>query len=227
MTIITIRVVVIEDQELCRLGIRTAIAQESDMELCGEASCGSEGLELVNSTNPDIVLLDIGLPDINGLEMITRIKKDTLSKVIILSAYSSQNMINEAFACGADSYFLKTTKIDSIKNAIRSIYQNEEYLDQAIIKRFLGLNHRQSTKIKGKRYNELPTTQEIEILKLIASGYSNKEIANQLFISISTVKSHTGNLFLKLGARDRVNAIIKAQSFGYLEPSTQDWRAIG
>ncbi|QFS52608.1 Two Component Transcriptional Regulator [Nostoc sphaeroides CCNUC1] len=223
----TIRVVVIEDQELCRLGIRTAIAQESDMELCGEASCGLEGLELVNSTNPDIVLLDIGLPDINGLEMITRIKKHTLSKVIILSAYSSQNMINEAFACGADSYFLKTTKIDSIKNAIRSIYQNEEYLDQAIIKRFLEANHRQTTKIKGKRYNELPTTQEIEILKLIASGYSNKEIANQLFISISTVKSHAGNLFLKLGARDRVNAIIKAQSLGYLEPLAQDWRATG
>ena len=209
-----IRVVIIEDQELFRLGIKTALAQEPEMEVCGEASSGKSGIELVEATNPDIVLVDIGLPDINGLVVTKYLKKRTKCKVIILTCYSAHDVIHSALECGADSYILKKNDLELIKRAIKNTYDDHEYIDPVIIKRFLASERK---KVKGKTYNDLPTLTEIEILKLIALGHSNKEIASKLFVSVHTVKSHVLRLFRKLDATNRVEAIIKARDFGYLE----------
>jgi DNA-binding NarL/FixJ family response regulator len=215
-----IRLVIIEDEDLIRLGIKTAINQEKNMEVLGECATGYEGIKLVELLQPDIVLIDIGLPDISGLDVIYEIKSKSDIKIIVFTYYSSQEVINLALQNGADSYILKNNPLDLIKQAITSTYQNIPFIDPTIARRFFETYPRRGHKIKGKKYKDLPTQTEIQILKLIACGYTNKQITEQLFITLSTVKSHTSSLFSKLGVGDRVNAIIKGREFGYLESET-------
>ncbi|MCC5612001.1 response regulator transcription factor [Nostoc sp. CHAB 5834] len=212
-----IRLVIIEDESLIRLGIKSAINQEQDMEVCGEAGTGAEGMRLVELFQPDIVLVDIGLPDISGLDLIYDIKTRTNSKVIVITYHASQDVVNSALQNGADSYILKTMDLELIKQAINATYQNNSFIDPEIAKRVFENFACHNNKIKGKRYRELPTPTEIKILNLIARGLSNKEIADKLFVTVSTVKGHSSNLFSKLGVRGRVNAILKARELGYLE----------
>lgn len=215
-----IRLVIIENEDLIRLGIKTAINQDQNMKVVGESATGHEGIRLVEQLKPDIVLLDIGLSDISGLEVIYEIKSKSDIKIIVLTYYSSQEVINLALQNGADSYVLKRNNLDLIKQAITSTHQNIPFIDPTIARRFFETYPRRGDKIKGKKYKELPTQTEIQILKLIACGCTNKEIGEKLFITLSTVKSHTSSLFSKLGVGDRVNAIIKGRELGYLESET-------
>ncbi|SRR5579883_1311207 len=212
-----IKIAIIEDQPIMRLGIKTAIQQEDDLEVCGDASCGKDGLELVRLTNPDVVLLDIGLPDISGLKVAEQIKQITTSKIIILTGSSGQDVVQSAFQLGADSYLLKKANLESLKRAIYTTYSDQGYIDEELIKRLIE-RHRQKGNLQGK----LPTDTELLILKLVAKGLSNKAIANELCVTYSTVKSHVANLFLKFGADDRVHLIIQAQRLGYLEFPIED-----
>lgn len=215
-----IRLVIIENEALSRLGIKSVINQEQDFEMCGEADNGTEGMRLVEELKPDIVLLDIALPDISGLDLIYNIKTRTDSKVIVLTYHSSQDVVNSAFQNGADSYILKKMDLQLIKHAINTTHQNSSFIDPEIAKRFFRNFASGNTKIKGKKYRETLTATEAQILNLIARGFSNKEIAEKLFITVSTVKGHTSHLFSKLGVRGRVNAIIMARELGYLETET-------
>lgn len=211
-----IRLVIIEGESLSRLGIKSAINQEPDMEVCGEAGTGIVGIGLAEQLKPDIVLVEIGLPDINGLDVIYNIKTNTNSKVIVLTYHSSQDVVNSALQNGADSYILKTMDLELIKHAIYTTYQNNCFIDPEIAKRAFNFAC-QNQKIKGKRYREPLTTRELEILSLIARGLSNKKIADELFVTLSTVKGHSTSLFSKLGVSDRVNAILKAKELGHLK----------
>lgn len=217
-----IRLVIIEIEALSRLGIKSVINQEQDFEMFGQADNGTEEMRLVEQLKPDIVLLDIALPDISGLDLIYNIKARTNSKAIVLTYHSSQDAVNSAFQNGADSYILKKMDLQLIKHAINTTYQNNSFIDPEIAKRLFKNFTSGNKKIKGKRYRESPTATETQILNLIARGFSNKEIAEKLFITVSTVKGHTSNLFSKLGVRDRVNAIIVAKELGYLE--TENYR---
>ncbi len=212
-----IRLVIIEDEDLIRLGIKTAINQEQNIEVVGESATGLGGMRLVEQLQPDIVLVDIGLPDISGLDLIYGIKSKTNSKVVVLTCHSSQDVVNCALQNGADSYILKRMDLELIKHAINTTYNNNSFIDPEIAKRVFQAFTAHHNKIKGKKYKELPTTTELQVLKLIASGLSNKEIAEKLFVTVSTIKGHSSNLFSKLGVRDRVNAILKAKELGYLE----------
>ncbi|WGV29084.1 response regulator [Halotia branconii] len=212
-----IRLVIIEDEDLIRLGIKTAINQEQNIEVVGESATGSGGMKLVEQLKPDIVLIDIGLPDISGLDLIYDIKSKTNSKVIALTCHSSQDIVNCALQNGADSYILKRMDLELIKHAINTTYQNNSFIDPEVAKRVFQTFTAHHQKIKGKKYTELPTATELQILKLMSRGLSNKEIAEKLFVTVSTVKGHSSNLFSKLGVRDRVNAILKAKELGYLD----------
>lgn len=213
-----IRVVIIEDEPLLRLGIKTAINHEPDMEIIGEAGAGLEGLQVVQQTKPDIVLVDIGLPDTSGLEVTYQIKKDTTSKVVILTGHGSEELAELALSYGADSFLLKKNAPTLVKQAIISTYQNQCLLDPSITKQVIDNHQFRKSRIlkKGKKFNEPLTACETEVLKLIACGFSNEEIGQRMFVTLSTVKSHANNILIKLNARNRSHAIIKGIQFGYL-----------
>ncbi|MCC2692822.1 response regulator transcription factor [Nodularia sp. LEGE 04288] len=210
-----IHIVVIEDEPLIRMGIRAVIAEDPNMNLCGEAESGEKGIILVEETKPDIVLVDIGLPDMNGLQVVSTIKERTNAKVIIITCQSNEFTVNSAFECGADSYLLKQDT-ENITYAIHRTYRKERFLDPKITKFFLKPNFKKGLR-KGKLYEAKLTTTEIKILKLIACGLSNRVIANKLFITQNTVKCHISNLFTKMNARNRVGAIAQGQKLGYLQ----------
>ncbi|MBE9052763.1 response regulator transcription factor [Nostocales cyanobacterium LEGE 11386] len=212
-----IRIVVIEDQPLIRMGIQKALAEDPNIELCGEAESGEKGCLLVEKMQPDIVLVDIGLPDVSGLDVTVAIKeKNCHIKVIIITCESSKYVVNSAFKNGADSYLLKQD-VGIIKYAIEKTHAGETFLDPKITKNFIEQKNSKKGLRKGKLYEAEPTETEIEILKLIACGLSNKEIANKLFITTNTVKSHINSLFSKLKTRNRVEAVTEGQKLGYVK----------
>lgn len=215
-----IRVVIIEDEKLVRMGIKTAISQDLSMEVCGEAESGEQGLTIVAQTQPDIVVLDIGLPDMNGLEVLSAIKKNFAIKVLILTCQSAEDVVNSALNLGADSYLLKNSDIELIKYAIRQTFENESWIDPKIAKIILQKNqslHSYRTMRKGKNYDDLPTERQILILKLIACGLTNEEISNKLFVSPNTIKSHINRLYEKLNVKKRIDAINRGQKLGYIK----------
>ncbi|MEJ1935968.1 response regulator transcription factor [Nostoc sp. NIES-2111] len=210
-----IRLVIIEDEELIRLGITTAINQQPDMQMVGIARTGHEGLKLVEELTPDVVLVDIGLPDISGVEVIKQIKAN-ISKIkfVVLSSYSSQGTVQSALNAGADSYILKKNNVPLILEAIKTtFYDHKSFFDPDISRR----NFFFQQKIKGKTYQDHLTETEIQIVCLMSLGSSNRHIAEHLFISESTVKGHINKIFAKLSVCDRVNALIEASKLGYIE----------
>ncbi|MBH8573547.1 response regulator transcription factor [Nostocaceae cyanobacterium CENA369] len=216
-----IRLALIEDEELIRLGITTAINQQPDMQMVGVARTGAEGLNLVKELNPDVILVDIGLPDISGIEVIKQVKLNRNTKVIVLSSHYSQGTVQSALNAGADSYLLKKNNVPLLLEAIKTtFYDHQSFFDPCISRRdFL-----YQQKIKGKTYQDNLTDTEIQIVSLMATGSSNKVIAEQLFITESTVKGHINKIFAKLNVSDRVNALIEASKLGYIE---QDYLKVG
>jgi len=216
-----IRLALIEDEELIRLGITTAINQQPDMEMVGVARTGIEGINLVKGLNPDVILVDIGLPDISGLEAIKEVKVNSKTKIVVLSSHSSQGTVQSALNAGADSYILKKNNVPLILEAIKTtFYDNKSFFDPDISRHNFFLQQ----KIKGKSYQDHLSATEIQIISLMAAGSCNKLIAEQLFITESTVKGHINKIFAKLDVRDRVNALIEASKLGYIE---QDYLKVG
>ncbi|BAY73311.1 two-component response regulator (plasmid) [Trichormus variabilis NIES-23] len=211
-----IRLVLIEDEELMSLGITTAINKQPNMEMVGVASTGCEGIKLVEDYKPDIVLVDIGLPDISGIEVIEQIKLlPGNPKIVVLSSHSSQDIVQAALDKGATSYALKKNNIALVLEAIRATYENKSFFDSDIGRR--SFQNFFPQKIKGKTYLHNLTHTEIRIISLMSAGLSNREIAQQMFITESTVKGHSSSIFSKLGVGDRVKAIIQARKLGYIE----------
>ncbi|RCJ22881.1 DNA-binding response regulator [Nostoc minutum NIES-26] len=216
-----IRLALIEDEELIRLGITTAINQQPDMQMVGVARTGAEGLNLVKELNPDVILVDIGLPDISGIEVIKQVKLNRNTKVVVLSSHYSQGTVQSALNAGADSYLLKKNNVPLLLEAIKTtFYDNQSFFDPYISRR----NFFYPQKIKGRAYQDNLTDTEIQIVSLMATGSSNKVIAEQLFITESTVKGHINKIFAKLNVSDRVNALIEASKLGYIE---QDYLKVG
>jgi DNA-binding NarL/FixJ family response regulator len=210
-----IRLVIIEDEELIRLGITTAINQQPDMQMVGIARTGHEGLKLVQDLTPDVLLVDIGLPDISGVEVIKQIKVNTSNiKIVVLSSHYAQSIVQSALNAGAESYILKKNNIPLLLEAIKTtFYDHRSFLDPDINRQ----NFFFQQKIKGKTYQDHLSSTELQIISLMAGGFSNKHIAEQLFITQSTVKGHINKIFAKLNVADRVNALIEASKLGYIE----------
>lgn len=204
----TIKVMLVDDHDVVRRGLRAYLSTEEGIEVVGEASCGLQAIELASS-KPDVVLMDLLMDGMDGIETTRRIKDISPdSKVVVLTSFVEDDKVLPAMEAGATSYILKTSSAEDIVKAIRAAAVNQRVIDsQAAEKMLSGLQ-------QAKAQSELPhhdlTERELDVLKLMAEGLSNKEIGEQLYIGIKTVKTHVSNILLKLQVADRTQAAIYA-----------------
>ena len=206
-----INVVIADDHSLMRQGLKQIIELENDIKVIGQASNGQEAIDIVNKLNPDIILMDINMPVMNGLEAIKIIKESNCnSKIIALTIHEDREYLFKTLQVGADGYILKDSESDVLLSAIRNVYNGQNYIQPTLtgelVKEFNRVIRREST----FQRDEILTSREIEVLELIAEGMLNKEIARKLFISEKTVKNHVSNIFKKLNVSDRTQAAIYA-----------------
>lgn len=202
------KVFLVDDHQIVRDGIRSIIEDEPDIYIVDEASNGEEMMLKLDTAMPDIILLDISLPEKSGLEYITDIKvRHWYMRILILSMYVNNDYIFNAIRAGAHGYLPKDTSKDELLTAIRHICEGGEYfgkkIQNAIIKSFLLMARQQ----ENNKEKPILTLRELEILKLFAEGYSNKEIANKLFISVRTVESHKNHIMQKFGFKNTVEML--------------------
>jgi len=234
----TIRVALIEDHDLTRVGIRTALQQRGEIEFVGEAANGAEGLKLLETSKPDVAIVDIGLPDIDGIELTRQFKKfkesneDTPTKILVLTLQDNEDAVLAAFAAGADSYCMKNISFDNLLEALQVTNEGNAWIDPAIARIVLkqtksnqqaaepaALNKTVTINASEPEYSQLieayPLTErELEVLQLIVEGCSNATIAEKLFITVGTVKTHVRNILNKLCADDRTQAAVRALRSG-------------
>lgn len=222
-----IRVALIEDDDLTRMGLSAALQQHSDIEWIGEAYNGKDGIALLLQQQPDVAIVDIGLPDMDGIE-ITQQYRSALPpdrspcKILILTLHDDEETILAAFSAGADSYCMKDIRIDLLLEAIRSTHEGNTWIDPAIARIVLkratfSKSAPTPTPDEGVELQHPLTERELEVLQLIVNGYSNARIAEQLFITIGTVKTHVRNILNKLCADDRTQAAVHALRSGLVE----------
>ncbi|ULH17012.1 response regulator transcription factor (plasmid) [Deinococcus sp. KNUC1210] len=205
-----IQVLLVEDHIFTRDGLRVAINFEQDLQVVGEARSGEEALELLARNTPDVVVLDIGLPGIDGIETAARIKRDFPSvRVVMLTAHNLRNEVLAAMGSGADAYCLKSAQPELLLLAIRAAAAGSAYLDPEIAHHILG-------SVRAPAAASPLTERETEVLRLIAEGQGNKDIALMLEISLSTVKFHIQDILQKLRATDRTQAAVTALRQGLL-----------
>lgn len=202
-----IKVLLAEDHAIMREGIQEFIQRENDMEVVGGAGDGEEAVKLTAKTRPDVVVMDIHMPKLNGIEATKQIKTMFPSiAVLILTAYDNDQYIFALLEAGAAGYLLKGIKPLELIDAIRAVYAGESVLHPVIASRVIrrAVTHEEPSEKAGESLSE----REMEVLKLAAKGISNKDIAEQLFLSPRTVQVHLGNIFNKLGVASRTEAVL-------------------
>ena len=217
----TIRVLVADDQSMVRAGFRMLLSGEEDIEVVAEASNGLEAAELAGRLRPAVVLMDIRMPRLDGIQATRRIlAADHAARILILTTFDLDEYIYEALRAGASGFVLKDDPPEQLIAAIRTIAAGDALLSPAITKRVIRQFTRISRRAPPEELGEL-TVREREILRLIASGLSNGEIAQQLYISDTTVKTHVTHILQKLNLRDRVQAVVLAHQTGLFEADTR------
>jgi DNA-binding NarL/FixJ family response regulator len=215
-----IRIALIEDHDLTRTALRTALQNHSNLEWLGEASSGKDGLELLEKMQPDVAIVDIGLPDIDGIELTKQLKAQAYpGKILILTLHDSEDDVLTAFKAGADAYCMKTSSIESLLEAIKATHEGNSWIDPLIAKIVLSqVSHSFVPSENPKKKNRFDITErELEVLTLIVDGCSNSEIADRLTITIGTVKTHVRNILTKLSAADRTQAAVRALRSGLVK----------
>jgi len=208
-----IRVVVIEDYRLIRLGLCSMLQADSDIQVIGDAEDAEQGLEMIYTLRPAVVLMDLGLPGISGIEATQQIKVfDPSTKVIVYTSHETQEDVLAALGSGADAYCIKDTNPSSLINTIKAVAKGVTWLDPAIANIALEV-FRGSAAIEPDGQAHL-SDRELQILTLLVDGQSNIEIAQTLVISHNTVKEHVSNILRKLAVNDRVQAAVKAVKDG-------------
>lgn len=210
-----LRVLIADDHTIVRSGIKLLLEAESDIDVVGESLDGEQALAMIESLNPDVVLMDIAMPGMDGLEATRRIKARWPDiKILVLTMHRSTEYFFEMLKAGAHGYILKGAETSDLINAVRVVGRGEVFLypsmAQRLVKDYLNLSDRESD-------SDPPLSpREKEVLKLLIEGHTNKEIAEQLFISPSTVYTHYGNLLDKLGLTSKHELIQYARKRGYL-----------
>jgi DNA-binding NarL/FixJ family response regulator len=235
-----IRIALIEDHDLTRVGMRTALQQRDGFQVVGEAANGTDGLKVLTSAKPDVAIVDIGLPDIDGVELTRRFREAQTAmdgesadtKVLILTLQDNEDVVLAAFAAGADSYCMKDVSLDQLVDALRVTKEGNSWIDPAIAR--VVLRQTRTTPVQRDvtdeastveisaaepEYNQIieayPLTErELEVLQLIVDGCSNAVIAEKLYITVGTVKTHVRNILNKLCADDRTQAAVRALRAG-------------
>lgn len=209
-----LRVVLIDDHTVLRDGLRLLLSLESDLEVVGEAATGRGGIDVARGARPDVVVTDVGLPDIDGVE-VTRQLRDSLpeSRVLVLTVHDEDNYVFALMQAGASGYVLKNAAGNDLVSAIRAVGAGKPWLQPEIAQRLMNFAAGKSSH-EHKRGNEALieplTPREIEVLRLLAGAASNREIADQLAISTRTVETHLANVYGKLGVRGRTEAMLWA-----------------
>ena len=219
-----IRVLLVDDQALVRAGFRMILDAEPEIEVVGEAADGRDAIDQVRSLRPDVVLMDIRMPELDGLEATRRILAavdgDGGPKILMLTTFDLDEYVYEALRAGASGFLLKDTPPEQLVAAIHVIAEGDALLSPAVTKRVIGEFVRGGGPKPEAQFPRLEdlTAREHEVLKLIARGLSNAEIAKELFVSETTVKTHVARILMKLGLRDRVQAVVLAYEAGVVSP---------
>jgi DNA-binding NarL/FixJ family response regulator len=216
----SVRVVLVDDQALIRTGFKMILESEDDIEVVGEASDGEQAITLTRSVRPDVVLMDVQMPTMDGLEATGRIVRDANvpSRIVILTTFERDDYIFEALRAGASGFLLKNAPSEELVHAVRVVGAGDALLapsvTRKVIEGFIRRPAHRSNEVELRRLTE----RETEILQLLATGKSNSELAAHLFVGEGTVKTHVSSVLTKLGLRDRMQAVIFAYESGLIEP---------
>jgi len=212
-----IRILIADDHTLVREGTRQRLEREEDFEVVGEAGDGEEAVRLASQLKPDVAIMDVAMPNLNGIEATKRIKASRpATAILVLSAYDNDQYIYAALEAGANGYLLKNARGQQLVDAIRDVKAGEVVLDPHVARKVVQWF---SSLSRGERVEGLPdyvSDRELDVLKLAAKGMSNKEIAAELSLSVRTVQSHLGNIFDKLGVSSRTEAVLRAIKEGWI-----------
>jgi DNA-binding NarL/FixJ family response regulator len=217
---VTIRVVIVDDQELVRAGFRMVVEAREDLQVVGEAADGQAAVALAQTAHPDVVLMDVRMPVMDGIEATRRIAAgEGSARVLVLTTFDLDRYVYDALRAGASGFLLKDVSPEQLAQAIRTVAAGEALLAPSVTRRLI------------ERYLRLPaprtgradaladlTSREREVLRLLARGLSNQDIASELHLSLATVKSHVARLLMKLGLHDRTQAVIVAYESGFISP---------
>ncbi|MDL4817936.1 response regulator [Actinomadura opuntiae] len=216
----TIKVLLVDDERLIRAGLAAIINAEDDLAVAGEASDGAEVPDAVARLRPDVVLMDVRMPRLDGIQA-TRHVLDTVReppKIIVVTTFENDEYVYDALKAGASGFLLKRTRPEEILQAIRMVAGGDSLLFPAAIRELAAVHAGPSGGGRAARWHGQLTEREADVLRLVAKGRSNAEIAGELFVSPQTVKTHVGNILAKLQARDRTQAVIFAYETGFITP---------
>jgi DNA-binding NarL/FixJ family response regulator len=218
----SIRVLLVDDQALIRAGFRMILEAEEDLDVVGECADGTQAIDSVKRFSPDVVLMDIRMPEMDGIEATRRIvggDGDTSVKVLMLTTFDLDEYVYDALRAGASGFLLKDVPADQLVAGIRLVAQGDALLAPSVTRRLIQEFSR-SARGRGERPGGLDelTPREVEVFKLLARGMSNAEIAADLIVSETTVKTHVARILMKLDVRDRVQAVVLAYESGTVAP---------
>ncbi len=215
----SVNVMLVDDQTLVREGIKSLLQLAGHINILGEASDGVEALEALNTITPDVILMDIRMPRLDGIETLkTLTGQGSTIPVIILTTFDDHELVLSAIRAGARGFLLKDVSLESLVGAIDAVHRGETLIQPAVTERVLkGFTELQTeTKVERDPVQEPLTQREVEIVRLMAGGYSNKEISRAIFKSEGTIKNHVSNILAKLNVRDRTRAVLKALELGLI-----------
>jgi len=219
---VSLSVLIVDDQALVRAGFRMILDAEDDIDVAGEAANGREAVEEARRLRPDVVLMDVRMPEVDGIEATRRLLADGGAdpKVVMLTTFDMDEYVYDALRAGASGFLLKDVPPEQLVAGIRAVASGDALLAPSVTRRVIEEFVRRppdSVRTPPPKLAEL-TPRELEVLKLIARGFSNAEIANELFVSETTVKTHVAHVLMKLELRDRVQAVVLAYESGLVQP---------
>jgi DNA-binding NarL/FixJ family response regulator len=217
-----IRVLIVDDQELVRTGFRVVLDAEPDFEVVGESADGFTALEAAKDLRPDVVLMDIRMPNLDGIEATRRIAAtDAAPRILILTTFDLDDYVYEALRAGASGFLLKDVRAEELCGAVRTVAAGDALLSPAITRKLIeSYTRRPPPSAHPTPFGEL-TPRELEVLRLVARGMSNNDIARELVVGDATVKTHVARIFSKLDLHDRAQAVVLAYESGLVQPGAE------
>ncbi|NUR71775.1 MAG: response regulator transcription factor [Hamadaea sp.] len=213
----TLKVLIADDEPLIRAGLRVLVDAEADLTVVGEASDGAEALSQARTLQPDVILMDVRMPGVDGIEATRTIlaRMPQPPKIIVITTFENDDYVFAALQAGANGFLLKRSRPDELLSAVRTVASGDSLLFPASVRRLAAAFgvHRDAAVLRSL------TEREAQVLRLLAEGRSNAEIATELYVGVETVKTHVGNILAKLGARDRIQAVILAYESGFISPA--------
>ena len=208
-----IKVLIVDDQSLVRAGFRLVLENHDDIEVVGEASNGNQAIDSAQRLDPDVVLMDIRMPELDGIAATKTITQRNQARVLVLTTYDLDEYVYDALQAGASGFLLKDTPPEQLVDGIRAVANGEALLAPTVTKRLIEEFTRMARRTPPPEVEQL-TPRELEVLKLVARGLSNAEIAHELTLSETTIKTHVTHVLAKLSLRDRVQAVVLAYESG-------------